>query len=191
MLFAMNNLTIKKIAQIGSFYIYPIVLLSSSIAFPSLDLFKKFGSLAFLLLAGNLFLRPLAVLIRIWPIQILFTLRREIGVASFWSYAFHSIGMISTFALKPAELLTDPSSFVFFGALAGIGMYVLGLTSNDVSVRLLKRNWKRLHRIAYLVFFLSLYHASLAENEPVKLYVFGGTFIVAKILEFRKIPFTW
>jgi sulfoxide reductase heme-binding subunit YedZ len=182
---------IKKIAQIGSYYIYPALLAVASFTFPSLDLFGKFGTLAFYLLAGNLFLRPFMVLVRLWPIQTLFTLRREIGIASFWSYVFHSLGMIYTFALKPAELLSDPTSFIFFGALAGIGMYALGLTSNDLAVRLLKRNWKRLHRIAYLVFFLSLYHSSLAEGEPAKLYLFGGAFIIAKVLEFRKTPFVW
>lgn len=182
---------IKKIAQIGSYYIYPLLLLSSSLLIPTSDLFKKFGSLAFLLLAGNLFLRPLAVLVRVWPVQLLFTLRREIGVASFWSYVFHSMGMIYTFGLKPQALLSDTSSYIFFGALAGIGMWLLGMTSNDIAVRVLKRNWKRLHRIAYLVFFLSLYHSSLAEDEPAKLYLFGGAFIIAKILEFRKTPFCW
>ena len=186
-----DTVTIKKIARIGSYYVYPIVLAVASITFPSADLFKKFGTLAFYLLAGNLLLRPAVVLVRYSPLQVLFTLRREIGIASFWSYLFHSLGMINTFALKPNELLSEPGSALFFGALAGLGMYTLALTSNDFAVRLLKRNWKRLHRIVYIVFFLSLYHYSMAEGEPAKLYLLGGVFIVAKILEFRKIPFVW
>lgn len=187
----MNSILIKKIAQIGSYYIYPILLAIAAFTFPSSELFRKFGTLAFWLLTGNLFLRPATVLVRLWPIQLLFTLRREIGIASFWSYVFHSLGMIYIFGLKPLELLSDPTSFIFFGASAGIGMYALGFTSNDLAVRLLKRNWKRLHRIAYVVFFLSLYHSSLAENEPAKLYLIGGAFIIAKALEFRKTPFVW
>lgn len=187
----MNNINFKKTAQTISYYLYPLTLGIIAFAIPSPYIFRQFGSLAFYLLTINLFIKPLNVIFRSKPLQIMMTLRREIGMSSFWSYVFHSLGMIYIYDLDRLKLLSDPTSFIFFGASAGIGMYLLGLTSNDLAVRLLKRNWKRLHRVAYLVFFLSLYHSSTATGELWKLYFFGGSYLILKVVEFRKIPFVW
>jgi len=54
---------------------------------------------------------------------------------------------------------------LFWGAVAGIGMILLGLTSNNISVRLLKKNWKRLQRIAIPVYFLISIHKFIASDE--------------------------
>src|SRR3989344_7866009 len=99
----MNNLVLKKIAQIASYYVWPISLLILVVSMPNLYVLRNVGKVAFWLLTGNVFLKPLKVLLPIWPLSLLMTLRREIGIASFWAYLFHSLGMIYLFGLKRLE----------------------------------------------------------------------------------------
>ena len=52
--------------------------------------------------------------------------------------------------------------FIWFG-LAGLSiLVVLALTSNKLSVRKLGRDWKRLHRLAYLAAAILIFHQSIA-----------------------------
>lgn len=52
--------------------------------------------------------------------------------------------------------------FIWFG-FAGLSvLVVLALTSNNWSMRKLGRNWKRLHRLAYLAAALVIFHQSIA-----------------------------
>ena len=187
----MNHLLIKKIVQISSLYVLPVVLAVISFSLPDRWWFGKVGNFALLLLAGNVFLKPVSVLFPHPFIHWFTRFRREIGVASFWSYVFHSMGMLYIYGINPADIYSDTSSFLFFGGTAGIGMWLLGATSNDIAVRLLKRNWKRLHRLVYIVFLLALYHSSLVKGEMLQFYFFGSVFLILKVLEFRKRPLVW
>lgn len=176
---------LKKAISISSFYLLPITLAILTYFFPSRDLFSNFGTLALLSLALVLYIKPLSILINLYFLKYLMTLRREIGLTSFYFYLFHAIGQITSKGLTPAVIF-DSRNFIFYGAMAGTGMIALALTSNDFAVRLLRRNWKRLHRISYLVFFLASYHSSLAEGSLTKFYIGSGTFILLKTLQFLK-----
>lgn len=48
--------------------------------------------------------------------------------------------------------------FIYLGMLAWVGLLVLAVTSPKAMVRRLKKNWKRLHRIIYLLIVLALIH---------------------------------
>lgn len=155
------------------------------------EVLKKLGSLAFLVLTVNLFIKPLSVLwpADLWPkrwIQLGMTFRREMGVATFWLYLFHSMGMIGLFAFDPLTDFQGFNNFLFWGSVAGMGLWLMALTSNDWAVSKLKRNWKRLHRIVYLVYFAVLFHNYLASGEALKLLVFGGSYLVLKVAQYVK-----
>jgi sulfoxide reductase heme-binding subunit YedZ len=84
--------------------------------------------------------------------------RRALGVASFAYAAFHTLtylqrkwgyGYILNEAVEP-DLLTGWIAFVIF--------LMLATTSNDKSVRVLRRNWQRLHRTVYFAAGLVFAH---------------------------------
>jgi sulfoxide reductase heme-binding subunit YedZ len=82
--------------------------------------------------------------------------RREVGVAA-WIF-----GMIhGTYILFERNLnLLDPEILKeYFQGLTLITIFtLLAVTSNDLSVKKLKKNWKRLHRLTYLVFIFLPWH---------------------------------
>ena len=98
--------------------------------------------------------------------------RRDFGVASFAYAAFHTIIYLADKVSLDAILadLSTPEILVGWFALA---LFVpLAATSNDISVRALKRAWKRLHRLVYPAAALTLLHALLAAFDPTIAYIY-------------------
>ena len=96
--------------------------------------------------------------------------RRELGVASFAYALAHAaayllrkedVGLIVDEALS-AEMLTGWIALLIFLPLA--------LTSNDYSVRRLKKRWKTLHRLVYVAALLTLAHWILTAFDPTAGY---------------------
>lgn len=91
-----------------------------------------------------------------WTFKKLMKYRRHIGVAAF------------VFAFGHGWLLVVKRNFDFFdsrtywiyiqGVVTFIIFTLLTITSNDQSVRLMKKNWKRLHSLTYLAMFLLVWH---------------------------------
>ncbi len=163
----------------------PVVLLLISVVVGG-EIFADFGTLAMLGVTAALYLQPLMALTKNpWLIK-LFSMRREIGVASFWLFFFHAYGLIWTRGLG-LDVIFNVNGFIFWGFLASMGMWLLGLTSNDFSQRLLKKNWKKLQRVVYPTYFLLLYHASMAEGEMWKFWVFGGGYVLLKLMSKFKV----
>ena len=123
--------------------------------------------------------RLLILTLAITPITLLFprarwnqwlrSNRRYLGVACF-GYALLHLG---------AYLLRQPWQRILEEALeAGMGsgwlamllMLPLALSSNNWSVRVLRRTWKRLHRSVYLVALLTFAHWVLTAFDPVSAY---------------------
>ncbi|MFC1653370.1 ferric reductase-like transmembrane domain-containing protein [Patescibacteria group bacterium] len=175
----------RKIIQKLTFYALPISLGIVSATLPHKEIFSKFGSAAFILLSANLFLKPISVLYKHKYLQLFMTYRRELGVASFWFYLAHSTGFFRLYGLTSDSFL-NTNSFLFYGGVAAFGMWLLALTSNDYSIRFLKKNWKTLHRLSYLIFYFALYHSSRVEQEMEKFFIFGSLFLILKIIQFKK-----
>lgn len=120
------------------------------------------------LLALALAVTPFRALFRgkSWPLA-LQRHRRAIGVASFGYAALHTATYLERkwgygYIWKEAqsvELGTGWIAFAIFLALA--------VTSNDASVRLLKRRWKTLHRWVYLATALVFAHWVLTAVDPM------------------------
>lgn len=179
----------RKLLQYSSYYAIPFLLLTTSILIPEKFIFNNFGSLSEILLIAILFIKPLAVIFSSSLLMKILGLRKELGIITFWFFLFHGAGLIYIYELLQIENLEDP--VIFWGFIAGIGMTILGLTSNKFSIKLLKKNWKKLQYLAYPVLFATLLHSGLAEHDGIEGYlkaiIIGGIFIVLKVLEWRKI----
>ena len=82
--------------------------------------------------------------------------RRIIGIFSFLFALGHGYLLV----IKRNFDFFDPSTFGVYGQ--GVTTFIifvlLALTSNDWSVKRLKKNWKRLHSLTYLAMFLLTWH---------------------------------
>ena len=82
--------------------------------------------------------------------------RRAIGVLSFFLALGHGYLL---FQKRDIDFL-DPTTFVVY--IQGISTFIvftlLAVTSNDWSIKRLKKNWKRLHSLTYLAMFLLTWH---------------------------------
>jgi sulfoxide reductase heme-binding subunit YedZ len=104
--------------------------------------------------------------------------RREFGVASFAYALLHTLvylGHKADFGLIVSEgrnpgLLTGWVSLVL--------MLILAVTSNDVSVRLLRAAWKRLHWLVYPAAALTLAHWLLEAFDLAPALIQGGIIVV-------------
>lgn len=174
-----------KFIQTISYYLAPLFVLLLVFIYPNYQFFLTLGNVAMLLVTANLFLKPIVVLFPFKTLKKFMHFRREVGVLSFWMFVGHALGMFVSQAYSVQDIL-DFNIFIILGMIAGYGMIVLGLTSNNLAVKYLKRNWKKVQQLAYPTFFLIITHAALATGEIEKLYLFGGTFIILKALQYWK-----
>ncbi|MGD9841745.1 MAG: sulfite oxidase heme-binding subunit YedZ [Steroidobacteraceae bacterium] len=105
-----------------------------------------------------------------WP-RWLMQHRRALGVASFAYAALHTLtylqrkwgyGYILKEGVEP-ELLTGWIAFAIF--------LLLAITSNDKSVRVLRKNWQRLHRMVYIAAGLTFAHWILTAFDRQTAYI--------------------
>jgi DMSO/TMAO reductase YedYZ heme-binding membrane subunit len=182
----LQKLPLKKIFSIGAYWVIPIVFASVSFFFPGGDLYSALGLVAMYLLAFLLFLKPVAMLSRRRELLYLLQFRRQFGVAVFWLALFHGAGYLLLYDLWGTPLLSDLSSHHFYGLVALVGMSVLGITSNDIAVRFLKKYWQRIHWLAYPVFIFTLLHAGLANGSLVLFSIVTSAYGVLKYLEWKQ-----
>jgi methionine sulfoxide reductase heme-binding subunit len=96
-------------------------------------------------------------------------LRRSLGVASF---AYASAHLIAYLARQDWDRIAE--DFAQAGFLTGwLGFAIftaLAATSNDLSVRMLRQGWKRLHRLVHLAAILVFAHWALTAFDPLVAY---------------------
>ena len=112
--------------------------------------------------------------------------RRALGVASFAYAAFHTLtylerkwgyGYIIPEGLK-LPLLTGWIALAIF--------FVLAITSNNQSIRLLRKNWQHLHRTVYIAAALTFAHWILTAFEPQTAYIVLALLCVVESFRFYK-----
>lgn len=163
----------------------PLTIFGLVFLFDQSHFFAQLGVVTLLAVTVVLYVKPLSVLTPFKIFKFLMTYRREMGIASFWIFTGHFLGLYKTGVFKLKDIF-DTSNFMIWGALAALGLFILTITSNDISLRLLKQNWKKLQRIAYVVYFVILIHYTLAEGSIIKPILFGGTYLLLKIGEIIK-----
>lgn len=108
--------------------------------------------------------------------------RRDLGVASFAYAAGHTAiylwrkGSLDTVL---SELSTD---YILIGWLAFALFVPLAVTSNDVSMRALKRSWKTLHRLAYPAAILVFLHWVWSAFDPTTAWIHIGILAAIEIV---------
>jgi sulfoxide reductase heme-binding subunit YedZ len=82
--------------------------------------------------------------------------RRIIGILSFLLALIHGYLLV----LKRDFDFADPSTYgIYIQGVSTFAVFtLLAITSNDWSVKRLKKNWKRLHSLTYLAMFLLTWH---------------------------------
>lgn len=84
--------------------------------------------------------------------------RRTIGILAFFLALVHAYFVIRKRNFDFFSWDTYIASFE--GTATFIIFTLLAITSNDWSVKRLKRNWKRLHNLTYLAMFLLMWHVA-------------------------------
>jgi methionine sulfoxide reductase heme-binding subunit len=92
--------------------------------------------------------------------------RRHLGVAAFCYVLLHTLVYLERQA-DFTRIIDDAREAGMWTAWIGLAIFlVLAATSNDWSVRVLKRGWKSLHRGVYAAAILSYLHWVLVAFEP-------------------------
>ncbi|MEB3340006.1 ferric reductase-like transmembrane domain-containing protein [Okeania sp.] len=90
--------------------------------------------------------------------KILLKYRREIGVISFLLGAGHGILL---FTKRNFDVFDLKAYLVYSQGIVILGIFaLLAITSNDWSVKKLKKNWRKIHQLTYLLMFLLMWHIS-------------------------------
>jgi methionine sulfoxide reductase heme-binding subunit len=128
------------------------------------------GKTALVLLVLSLVCTPLA---RICNFNQVIKVRKSLGLWGFFYACFHAfffMGGKEFFLLEstawwnvwqmlpPILRGLTKTPYAREGAYALALLSLLALTSNRLSIRLLRKNWKRLHRLVYLAVPLAVYH---------------------------------
>jgi sulfoxide reductase heme-binding subunit YedZ len=87
--------------------------------------------------------------------------RRMLGLFTFFYASIHMlsyVGLDYRFDFEP--LINDvlKKKFIFIGFSAWLLLIPLAITSSDKMVRVLKKNWKKLHRLVYIVSIFGVLH---------------------------------
>ena len=97
----------------------------------------------------------------LWMVQ----RRRYLGVAAFAYAALHTIFYLIDMQSPDAVLADALRAAIWTGWIAFFIFVPLAMTSNDASVRWLRRKWKPLQRWVYPAAVLTLAHWALIDNN--------------------------
>ena len=144
--------------------LWPIYIISYQIIFNELGpepvdrIINHFGEWTLIFIILTLSISPLRKLTNSteW-----IKFRRMLGLFTFFYASIHMlsyVGLDYRFDFKP--LIDDvlKKKFIFIGFSAWLLLTILALTSSDKMVRLLKHNWKKIHRLVYVIAIFGALH---------------------------------
>lgn len=107
--------------------------------------------------------------------------RRDLGVASFAYAAIHTaIYLVDKASL--AVVLEQAAGWDLLTGWLALAIFLpLAITSNDRSMRAMKRGWKRLHRLVHPAAVLVFAHWALTAFDPVTAYIHIGILAAIEI----------
>ena len=87
--------------------------------------------------------------------------RRMLGLFTFFYASIHMLSYVGLDYRFDFEPLIDDvlkKKFIFIGFSAWLLLIPLAITSSDKMVRILKKNWKKLHKLDYIVSIFGVLH---------------------------------
>ncbi len=160
----------KRLIDDFFYYVLPVTL-GVLLLYPEAvrKLQAPLGVAAITMLIIVLFVKPPAVLFpKIRIFSKLVSMRRELGLATFFLALFHFLYYVAirgmTLHTTFWEALVRPGA-IRYGAWALLLLLVISASSIWFIISRLKRWWKRIQRLSYLVLPLVLIHSTLMERE--------------------------
>jgi sulfoxide reductase heme-binding subunit YedZ len=154
-------------------YFKPIIFLLSSIPFiiiiskiflnqlgpePIKEITLHTGEWTLLFLVFTLSMTPLK---KLTNLNIWISVRRMLGLFAFFYASLHMltyIGLDYQFDLSAISKDIFTKKFIFVGFTAWLLMVPLAMTSSKKMMGILKKKWKKLHRLIYLISILGVIH---------------------------------
>ena len=170
--------------------LWPIYVISYQIIFNQLGpepvdrIINHFGEWTLIFIILTLSISPLR---KITNSTEWLKLRRMVGLFTFSYASIHMlsyVGLDYRFDIEP--LINDvlKKKFIFIGFSAWLLLTVLAITSSDMMVRILKSNWKKLHRLVYIIaIFGALHYIWLSKTIFFKPLIY--TIIILILLSLR------
>ena len=170
--------------------LWPIYVISYQIIFNQLGpepvdrIINHFGEWTLIFIILTLSISPLR---KITNSTEWLKLRRMVGLFTFSYATIHMlsyVGLDYRFDIEP--LISDvlKKKFIFIGFSAWLLLTVLAITSSDMMVRILKSNWKKLHRLVYIIaIFGALHYIWLSKTIFFKPLIY--TIIILILLSLR------
>ncbi|MEA3399222.1 MAG: ferric reductase-like transmembrane domain-containing protein, partial [Patescibacteria group bacterium] len=155
------------------------------------NLFVNMGHWSFLIFTFIVFIKPLSKLFKkVKFFKKSLTYRKELGILIFWLGIFHSIFLFFNLKMNllPLNNLTSLTLHISWGILAFILIFFLGITSNNFSLKKLKKDWKKVQYLTYFAYAFVCIHKALVSNK-IHGYIFLGVYIILRIAtskHFRK-----
>ena len=144
--------------------LWPIYLISYQIIFNQLGpepvdrIINHFGEWTLIFILLTLSMTPLKKITKSveW-----IKFRRMLGLFTFFYASIHMlsyVGLDYRFDFEP--LINDvlKKKFIFIGFSAWLLLIPLAITSSERMVRLLKQNWKKIHRLIYIIGIFGVLH---------------------------------
>ena len=144
---------------------------------PGQELVERLGDWAIRMLCFTLAVSPLS---RLLKIPVLVQHRRTFGLFAFTYVCLHFIGYAVTLAgLDIVTIFGDFTKrpYIIFGLIALLLLIPMAITSTRGWRRSLGLNWRRLHRVVYVVAACAVVHLWLQERASI-----GDTILYGSIL---------
>jgi len=182
-----NHIFIKRLIFIAS--LWPILSIGIDIfqnnlgANPVEFIERHFGKWTLIFLCLTLSMTPLR---RITKINQWILYRRMLGLFVFFYASIHLlcyIGLDYQFAWLDIKNDIIKHRYVLVGFLGWVLLLPLAITSSDNMIRRLKANWKRLHRLVYLIAILGVLHFIwLVKKDITEPLIYAAIFFLLFIL---------
>ena len=127
---------------------------------------------------------------RLTNLNIWISFRRMLGLFVFFYASLHLltyVGIDYRFSLQPIIDDVLKKKYIFIGFAAWVLLLPLAITSSQMMMKLLKKNWKKLHRLIYVIaIFGALHYIWLSKTIFFKPLIYS---LIIVLLLFLRIKF--
>ena len=172
--------------------LWPLVIISLNIYYnelgaePVKKIMNHFGEWTLIFICLTLAMSPLK---RFTNLAFWTKFRRMLGLFVFFYATIHLltyIGLDYRFDWQPIFNDVLKKKFIFIGFSAWLLLIPLAATSSQKMINLLKQNWKKLHRIVYIIaIFGALHYIWLSKTIFFKPLIYSVIIVVLLILRIR------